>query len=91
MEQETYVNHEKHGKATRMIEPGIIWYEYNYFYGEMDGINKQYHPNGKLFLETSYYNGDKHGTEKVYNTKGVLTHIREYYDGTLMYEKQVKK
>jgi len=52
---------------------GKLWYEYNYFNDETEGIQKGWYDNGQLCYEYNYVNGEKEGVQKSWTEEGILT------------------
>ncbi len=49
--------------------------------GEISGVQRVFHPNGKLLAETRYENGAPTGTSKRYDTKGRLVRTTPFKNG----------
>lgn len=56
--------------------------EANFKDGKMDGLNKQFYSDGKVWKESMYKEGKLHGTAKVYDQQGRLEREVNYENGT---------
>jgi antitoxin component YwqK of YwqJK toxin-antitoxin module len=58
--------------------------DYNYKNGKLDGVQKTYYKNGKLFVESTYKNGKADGLKKLYYKDGQLWETQIYKEDVLL-------
>lgn len=76
-----FVNGQKHGKTTFVSLENIILSEIDYKNDVIDGIVKQYYPNGKILSVIEYKNGKQEGKFVTYFENGIEQIQSEYKNG----------
>jgi antitoxin component YwqK of YwqJK toxin-antitoxin module len=80
------INHWE-GKYKLYHENGTVYQDFNFGPdGKRDGVQKYYHPNGKLMAEGTWKDSKESGTIKEYALNGKLISERVYNDGIISTE-----
>jgi antitoxin component YwqK of YwqJK toxin-antitoxin module len=74
----------KHGNRKVYDLFGALAIDENYINGQIEGVSKSFHSNGKVDHYSEYKNGDFHGKREFYSFDGQLMMVRYYDHGLLV-------